>query len=66
MARHDWDAIISNLQDHPGEWILVAELAQGGTAVKRLRDAGMEIKKERVTSKLFDLYARCPVQEGES
>ena len=61
MAEHNWDDIIKNLQAHPGEELLVAELVQGGKAVKRLRDAGMEVRKERVTSKLFNLYARCPV-----
>lgn len=60
MSQHNWDQIIADLKKHPGEWTLVAELAQGGKAVQRLRDAGMEIRKERVTSKLFNLYARCP------
>lgn len=62
MSQHNWNKIIENLKNHPGEEFLVAELVQGGATVNRLRDAGMEIRKERVTSKLFNLYARCPEQ----
>lgn len=60
MPQHNWDKIIENLKNHPGEEFLVAELISNGYADKRMRDAGMAIRQERVTSKLYNLYAHCP------
>jgi len=65
VARHDWDKTIADLWNKPGEWVLVAEQVSGGYADQRLRKAGMEIKRERITGKLYDLYARWP-GPGES
>jgi hypothetical protein len=65
VSRHNWDKIIADLWNKPGEWILVAEQISNGYADNRLRKAGMELKREKITGKLYDLYARWP-GPGES
>jgi hypothetical protein len=58
MTRINWNETFQNLWNHPGEEFLVAELVQNGVAVKRLRDADMEVRTEYQTDRLYNVYAR--------